>query len=199
MGVTEEYEESEWGQEIHSQEIFLNWRLSAIVDSTERTLGVLLHEMGHAFLNRYSAWDQWVWKGEEDDDEKEVDDNNNNNNNRESVKFSNLGCTGHGRAWQVLVKGIEDHMGLLLGFRVRLGRLDGLAEEVRDGGSVPCRKQAEELYECLGRFGMWRDTMRGQGRVEDCCAVYYEVTFPPALIHDRILESLGESLVNGGI
>jgi hypothetical protein len=65
----------------------------------EERLGTILHEMLHAFLNQYIC--------------------------QRCVVYGTNGCD-HGRAWQIIAKGIEEQSLRLLGVEVDLGRLDSM-------------------------------------------------------------------------
>ena len=85
-------------------------------------LCTLLHEMCHAFLGRYSCY-QGAACG---------------TSQCRTLCDQNYGSTGHGRAWQLLAKAIEEEASALLtGLSVRLGRREMAMLEIERGGFWP--------------------------------------------------------------
>lgn len=121
--------------------IYLNNGRTSLLYSPMLRLRVLLHETAHAFLCRFSK-----------DTQRGV--------LRELRCSSSLGVTGHGRAWQYLVKGVEERMGLYLGIRGSLGREDGLAHELLLGGIIPCRWDVQLLYKQISESSWFKGLVR---------------------------------------
>ncbi|KAF2215647.1 hypothetical protein CERZMDRAFT_94049 [Cercospora zeae-maydis SCOH1-5] len=107
---------------------------------------VLLHEMVHCFLARYTCY---PWQSK----------------HRGcaisgcglSYQFS-IGPGGHGRAWQYLAKTIEDRMPELLQLPGNLGRNCGfLTDQLRHGCHVPCQNELQRLYQWqYGHQNLWK-------------------------------------------
>lgn len=85
--------------------ISLNCQISRLFNRKACAIGVLLHEMVHALLGVRQL----------DGAQK----------SHTMFRRRDLGLSGHGRAFMVLVKAIERHMGELLGLSEDLGRLEG--------------------------------------------------------------------------
>lgn len=98
-----------------------------------KVLQIVLHEMAHAFISRYAC------------------------NPSRGIRISGSACGtscyinrgpgGHGRAWQYLVKAIEENMPQYLNLPGRLGRDDGMGTDIRLGRCMPCAKEIERLYQ----------------------------------------------------
>lgn len=88
--------------------------------SSVAIIRVLLHEAAHAFFSRYARHERPT------------------RSSRGMFHNADLGITGHGRAWQYLVKSIEERMGELLNLHGSLGRDDGFDHELLNGGRLPC-------------------------------------------------------------
>jgi hypothetical protein len=110
------------------ENIVLNSKNLTLTCSPNQTMRVLLHEMAHCFLTRYSYY---PWSTPEDAEEYGPS------------YLVGLGASGHGRAWHVLVEAIEDKMWELLGLGGDLGRDCGQVSEVAAGGYLPCTKEVE--------------------------------------------------------
>lgn len=128
-------------------QIYLNSAKVEVKFSILPVAFLMLHEMAHAFLDRYSSRDQRSWELA---------------TAGKSFLFTNLGITGHGRAWQLLVKAMEDHLGLVLGITGRLGREEGLIIELEAGGCVPCAHEVELLYPTFNRYSWFQNAMRAK-------------------------------------
>jgi len=86
-------------------------------------LGTLLHELSHAFLQRYSCFGGVAC-----------------DQNQLCIELwqENHGATSHGRAWQTLTAAIEDAAPQLLdGWKVQLGRPECAVQEIEQAGFIP--------------------------------------------------------------
>ena len=117
-------------------------------------LRTLLHELCHAFLGRYSCY------GGTSCDTMEC----------RLLCRHNYGTTGHGRAWQLLTKAIEDEAAYLLpGLSVRLGHRAMAMLEIERGGFLPSECDLRELcqdFAVVARVWM-RKVVRDDDEVMD--------------------------------
>ncbi|EME46494.1 hypothetical protein DOTSEDRAFT_70487 [Dothistroma septosporum NZE10] len=112
--------------------IFVNKDFDSRPFTRGLVLAVVLHEMIHAYLGLYTCY-PWskpaCAKGI-----------------CGKLYQANVGDSGHGRAFHLIAKTIEERMNSFLGFTVPLGRYDGMISELREGGPRPCMRDAKRLY-----------------------------------------------------
>lgn len=108
--------------------IYVNCARIYLRYSSVAIIRVLLHEAAHAFFSRYARHERRT------------------RSSRGMFHNADLGITGHGRAWQYLVKSIEERMGELLDLHGSLGRDDGFGHELLHGGRLPCWLDVCLLY-----------------------------------------------------
>jgi hypothetical protein len=91
-------------------------------------IGTILHEMCHAFLKAYACRSC-------------------------PMHDTCVGPSGHGRAWQVLAKKMEEVAGVVLGARVDMGRFPSLLRDVEGHGRLPSAHDLEVYGWGGGRGG----------------------------------------------
>ncbi|PIA88918.1 hypothetical protein CB0940_07611 [Cercospora beticola] len=111
---------------------------------------VLLHEMIHCFLSRYTCY---PWH---------VKHRNCAISNCGLSHHSGIGPGGHGRAWQFLAKAIEGRMPEVLQLPGNLGRNCGfLTDQRRHGYHMPCQSELQRLYQWeYGHPNFWKYVRR---------------------------------------
>ncbi|KXT05606.1 hypothetical protein AC578_5618 [Pseudocercospora eumusae] len=110
----------------------LNASIHSLQCSRVLAIRVILHEMVHAFLSRYTCY---PWHTVECASGR----------CGQSYRV-HVGVSGHGRAFHYIAKAIEDDSFRLLGLQLPLGRGYGSVTELMGGGGFPCHRDKRRLY-----------------------------------------------------
>lgn len=135
----------------HPETIAINIMSHCLWARPIKVLQVLLHEMSHCYLGRYTCY-PWSLT-------------------RLACATGSCGASyqtnlregGHGRAWQYLTRAIEDCMPRYLNLPGNLGRDLGIANKITCGSHLPCGKEVDRIYKCdYGHQEFWSHVRRSR-------------------------------------
>lgn len=116
--------------------IFLSSSRPKLFDDSNCALGVLLHEMTHAYLEGGLAAGERIVRAHTKPRKKVAASKEPQSSHQlELIRKTgeddrDRGISGHGRAWQYVATAIEKHMENLLDLSCNLGRINGMATEI---------------------------------------------------------------------